>query len=313
MVLAILRRLLSGLLLIVTVTAITFFLVNASGVDAARGLLGPAATQDDVAALRTRLGLDQSVLAQYADWLGSAARGDLGTSWFTSEPVGAALASRIPVTLSIVLVATILTAIVSVALGATAARRGGVVDKVLQLLTLIGYALPGLLIAIILVSVFALQLDLFAATGYVPITQSFTGWLGSILLPSIALTFGGVAVLAAQIRGAMVDELAKDYVRTLRSRGLSSRAIVLRHVLRNAAAPSLTVLSVLFISMFGGAVIIERIFALPGFGQFVSASSLQGDIPVIMGAVTFTVVVVVVVNLVIDLANAGLNPKARTR
>ena len=313
MILTILRRLSSGLLLILMVTAITFLLVKASGVDAARSLLGPSASAEDVESLRTRLGLDQNVFAQYSSWLASAVRGDFGTSWFTNEPVSAALASRLPVTLSIVVVATVITAVVSVALGSIAALRGGVIDKVLQFIALLGYALPGLLIAIILVSIFALQLKLFAATGYVPITESFTGWLGSILLPSIALSFGGIAVLATQIRGAMVDELGKDYIRTLRSRGVSNRAIVLRHALRNAGAPSLTVLSLLFISMLGGAVLIERIFALPGFGQFAAASSLQGDIPVIMGVVTFTVVVVVVVNILIDIANGGLNPKARTR
>jgi peptide/nickel transport system permease protein len=305
------RRIGSGIVLIFVVTALTFLLVSPSEKGVARALLGTTASERDVLAENARLGLDRPLIVQYWDWLTHALQGNLGTSWFTSEPVSSALASRIPVTLSVVVVAMVFTAVLSLALGVSAAIRDGALGRVLQLVSLVGYAIPALLIAIVLVAVFAVNLQWFSATGYTPLTDSFAGWLGSVVLPAVALTIGGVAGLAAQIRGAMVDELRKDYVRTLRSRGISQRAVIFRHALRNAGAPSLTIFSLQFIGTLGGAVIIERVFALPGYGQFSASSSLEGDIPVIMGVVAFTVILVVVVNLVIELAISLLNPKTR--
>jgi peptide/nickel transport system permease protein len=149
------------------------------------------------------------------------------------------------------------------------------------------------------------------ATGYTPLSEDPVAWAKSITIPVIALIIGGIANMAAQVRGAMIDELNKDYVRTLRTRGIGTRSIVLKHVLRNAAGPALTTLSLEFLTMLGGALIIENVFALPGYGVFAFNSSLQADIPVIMGITLFTVLLVVLVNLITDLLNGWLNPKAR--
>jgi peptide/nickel transport system permease protein len=176
---------------------------------------------------------------------------------------------------------------------------------------MIGYLVPSLLVAIALVYVLAVKLHVFPATGYTDFSESPTRWASSIAIPVVALMMGGVASLTSQIRGAMIGELRKDYVRTLRTRGIPTRSIVLRHALRNAAGPALTVLSLEFIQMLGGALIIEQIFALPGFGQYAFNASLQGDVPIIMGISLFGVLLVVVVNLVVDLLNGWLNPKAR--
>jgi peptide/nickel transport system permease protein len=153
---------------------------------------------------------------------------------------------------------------------------------------------------------------MFPATGYVQFADNPYGWLRSITLPVVALVIAGMASMTAQIRGSMIEELGKDYVRTLRTAGVPTRSIVLKHALRNAASPALTVMSLEFIQLFSYSVIIENVFALPGFGSFAFSSAQTIDVPVIMGVTLVSVILVVVVNLLADIANGYLNPKART-
>lgn len=307
----ILRRLGTGLLLAMLVTLITFFLLSLSFDAVVRARLGSVATPESLAAMTAELGFDRPVLIQYFEWLAGVLRGDFGTSLFTSEPVGPAVASRLAVTLSIVLVALAITVLISVTLGVVAATRGGLVDRLAQAASLVGYVIPGLLIAIVLVVVFAINLRMLPATGYTPFDVNPGRWAATITIPVIVLVIGGAANITAQVRGTMIDEMRKDYVRTLRTRGIPTRSIVLKHALRNAAGPALTVLSFEFIAMLGGALIIEKVVALPGFGTFAFNSSLQGDITVIMGITLFSVLLVVCINLLVDLVNGWLNPKAR--
>lgn len=313
MLLFLARRLLNGVVLVLVVTLLTFTLIYASGTNIARNILGSSASHEQVAAKAAELGLDRPLAEQYGTWLAGVLGGDWGSSYLSRQPVVEALATRVPVTLSLVLLSVALTAVLSVVLGVVAARRGGLVDRAVQVLSVVGFALPGYWIALVLVLLVALPFPgVFAATGYVSPGTSLTGWLSTVTLPVVALTVSGVASVAQQVRGAMLDVLRRDFVRTLRSRGIGERAIVYRHALRNAASPALTVLSLQFVGMLGGAVVIERIFALPGLGSLVTDASLSGDIPVVMGVVTFMVAMIVVVNLLIDVANGWLNPKART-
>lgn len=305
------RRILSGVVLVVAISVIAFLLLYAGGGDIARRLLGEDASAQTVAQKAHELGLDRPLFEQFGSWVAGVFHGDLGTSWFTSQPVGDAILSRLAVTLSLVFGATILIAVVSVILGVLAATRGGWIDGLVQVLSLIGTAIPGFLIALGLVVVFAINLGWFAPTGYVQFTDSPQGWLSSIALPVIALSLGGIAGVTQQIRGSMLDSLRQDYVRTLKSRGLSTRSVVLKHVLRNAAGPALAVLGVHFVGLLGGAVIIEQIFAIPGVGQVAVTATSQGDIPLVMGLVIATGILVVLLNLVVDLAQGWLNPKVR--
>ncbi|MDW8803387.1 ABC transporter permease [Streptomyces scabiei] len=313
MILYVLRRFTAGLVLALLVSVITFWLLSFSFDDVAASLLGSGATKAAVEGKMEALGMDRPVLVQYADWLAHAVRGDLGDSYFTSEPVLAAVVDRLGVTLSVVLTALLITAFVSVALGVIAATRGGGADRAAQAVSLTGYLVPSLLLAIGLVYVFAVKLRWLPATGFTPLTENPQRWAESIVIPVAALSVAGIATLTAQVRGAMIDELRKDYVRTLRTRGLTFRRIVLRHVLRNAAGPALTVLSLEFLTMLGGSLVIENVFALPGLGSYSFNASLQGDIPVIMGAMLLAVLMVIVVNLAVDLLGGWLNPKARVR
>jgi peptide/nickel transport system permease protein len=217
------------------------------------------------------------------------------------------------VTLALVILSLLLTVVVSVLLGVAAAVHGGWIDRLVQFLAVLGAAIPGFIVAIALVFAFAISLRWFPATGYVSPDQSVSGWMASITLPVLALLVGSVASAASQFRGAVLDTLSRDFVRTLRARGISERLVIFRHVLRYAGGPGLTVLSLQTLALIGGAIFIEQVFALPGMGQLSVTSAQQGDVPLVMGSVLVIIVFVLVVNLLGDLANAALNPKARTR
>ncbi|ALE05772.1 ABC transporter permease [Arthrobacter sp. ERGS1:01] len=306
-----LRKIFSGLVLTIVVTAVTFMLIFNNGPAIARQVLGQNATPDQVVAKVHELGLDQPVLLQYFKWLGNLVQGDLGVSYFTNEPITSMLSTRIPVTLSLVLVSLFFTMLISVIIGVAAAVRGGWLDRTLQFVSVAGSAIPNFVIAIALVFLFALTIPLFPATGYVAPDYDTAGWAMSLVLPVTAVLIGAVANSAQQFRGAMIDVLNQDYIRTLRTRGISERNIIFRHALRNAASPGLTILSLQTIALMGGVIVIEQVFALPGMGVLIGSAALQGDIPAVMGDVLFIVIVVVVVNIIVDLLNGWVNPKAR--
>ena len=307
----ILKRLASGIAVLFTVSALTFFLLYFSSGNIARNIVGEQASPEQVAAKEVELGLDQPLILRYLSWLGSAIQGDLGTSWLTSESVTQALSNRVPVTMVMVFTAMLLIAVIAALIGIAAAVRRGWVDRLVQVAAVIGDAIPGFVIGIVLVTLFAIQLGLFPATSTISPNASINAWIISLTLPVAALVLNGVTGGAQQIRSAVIKQLERDYVRTLRSRGLGEREILFKHVLRSSAPAGLTVLSLQLIGMLGGVVIIESIFALPGLGPLAVLSTTQGDLPVVMGVVIYTVAVVIAVNLIVDLLNGWLNPKVR--
>jgi peptide/nickel transport system permease protein len=305
----VLRRLAFGVSLVLFATTLTFFLVYSDSSTIARNILGENATQEQVDARAEALGLDRPLVTQFLDWLGAAVTGDLGQSYFSADSVLSILVSRLPVTLSIVAGGVVVTALLSTVLGMLAAVRRGWADRAVQVLSVVGMSLPNFWVALMLVVLFAVTWQVLPATGYVSPDVSVTGWLASITLPVAALALSGVAAATQQVRGAVIDLLEADFVRTLRSRGLPERSILFRHALKNAASPALTVLSLQFIGLLGGAIVVEKVFALPGLGTTAVNATIRGDIPVLLGVVAMTVVMVVVVNLLIDIANAWVNPK----
>jgi peptide/nickel transport system permease protein len=307
----ILRRLLAGVILLFVVSSLAYLLLYLGAGDIARGILGVSATQEQVAQKAAQLGLDQPLITRYVTWVGNAITGDFGASWFTSQPVVAAITSRLAVTLSLVIGTTVVTAVVGTALGVWAARKRGAADRFVQIVSVLGFAIPGFLIAIFLVNVFALNLRWFKPTGFVQLSTSFPGWLSTVTLPILALSIGAIAAIASQVRGAVIDTMRQDWVRTLRSRGLSENRVLYKHVLRNAGGPALAVLAVQFVGLLGGAIIVEQIFAIPGLGPVATQSTARADIPLVMGLVVVTAAIVVVVNIVIEILHGFLNPKAR--
>lgn len=308
-----LKNLIRAVAVLVVVSFATFAMMFGNGTGVARSVLGFYASDEQVQAEVVRLGLDRPLLIQYGDWAASALTGDLGVSFYTGQPVVAALSNRVPVTLSLIIVTMLLTAIVAVALGVTAALYGGWVDRVVQFVSVLGAAVPPFIVAIGLIFAFAIAIPYFPATGYRPLVDGVQAWSWSITLPVLALLIGSVANAAQQFRGAVRDTLSQDWVRTLRARGISEGPLVLRHVLRNAAGPGLIVLSLTTLGLFGGALFIENVFALPGIGQLSVSSALGGDVPMVMGAVLVVMITVLVVNFLADLLTSVLNPKARAR
>lgn len=305
------RRAVAGLGLAFAVVTGMFFFLHLTGTDPARGALGLYATEAQVETRRQQLGLDRPVVEQYFDWLGHALRGDLGMSSAQNSPVIDLIVTRLPVTVSLALGAIMVAATVGVLLGLVAAIKPGRIDRLLQVVMVLGFALPNFWVAIILALIFAVNLGWFPATGYIHIFDSPGGWLLSITLPVIALAVGSIAAIAQQLRNSVIDVYSQDYIRTLRSRGLPSRNILLTHVLRNAAPPALTMLSLQFIAAMSGAAIIERVFGLQGIGAVAINASGNSDIQVIMGVLLFTVILVVLVNLTVDVVYGALNPKVR--
>lgn len=309
MIVFVLRRLAFGVSLVLVATTLTFFLIYSDGTTIARNILGENASRAQVEARAADLGLNRPLAVQFWDWLSGAVTGDLGTSYFSTDSVSTILVTRAPVTLSIVVGGVLVTALLSAVLGMLAAVHRGWVDRVVQVISVAGMSLPNFWMALMFVVLFAVTWQVFPATGYISPDVSVTGWLASITLPVAALALGAVAAATQQVRGAVIDVLEADYIRTLRSRGISERSILFRHALKNAASPGLTVLSLQFIGLLGGAIVIEKVFALPGLGTTAVTATIQGDIPVLLGVVAVMVVIVVVVNLVIDLANGWVNPK----
>lgn len=305
------RRLLSGVLLAYIVVSGMFFFLLLTGTDPARGALGAFATEDQVATKSQELGTDRSIISQYFDWLGDAITGNLGTSSALNVSVSDLILSSLSVTVSLALGAVLVAATLGVVLGIFAGVRPGRIDTVLQVVMVLGFGLPNFWVALILVQNLGVKLKWFPATGYTQFQESPLAWLSSITLPIIALSIGSIAAIAQQIRNSVISVNEQDYVRTLRSRGLTSRRILFKHVLRNASAPSLTMLSLQFIAALSGAVIVERVFGLNGLGAVTIQAAGTGDVKVIMGMLLFTVIVVVGVNFIVDVLYGALNPKVR--
>lgn len=269
------------------------------------------ATKADLLRFNQEHGLDKSFLESYALWLSHAVTGDFGSAWTFSDPVSTLIQDRLNVTLTLVVISLVIVAIVSLALGVLGAVRGGWADRFVQFLGLAGFAFPNFLIAFGLVVLFAVNLRVFNAVGWTPPSMDFSEFLKSATLPIAAIAFSGLASLTQQIRGAVKDTLQNDYVRSLRTSGLSYKRVIFKHVLRNAAGPAISVLGLQFVGMLGGIVIIEQIFAIPGLGSLSVQATSMKDIPAVMAVVTTMALIVIVVNFIIDLISAALNPKVR--
>jgi peptide/nickel transport system permease protein len=306
-----LRWLLTSVPLVLFVSVLTFVLVSLVPGDAARSILGVETTPQTYEALRRQLGLNLPLWRQYWNWLDQVAHGSFGISIQSSAPVGHELAARLPVTLSIVGGAALVAAVFGVGLGLVSAVRGGPLGRALDVLSLSGLAVPAYWFGLVLVTVFAVKLHWFPASGYVSFSQSPGGWLVSLVLPVVTLGFGGSAVIAKQTRSGVLTELGRPYVLALRARGLSERRIVLRHVLRNAAAPVVTVLGLVVTGLIGGTVLVETVFVLPGLGSMAVTATTQHDIPVIQAVAVVFTLIVVGVNLLIEIVYAALDPKVR--
>ena len=301
--------------LLFAVSIVSFVLVSVTPGDAAREILGvnASATPGAYERLRQALGLNLPLYAQYWHWLRHAIVGDLGASLFSGQSVAQVITQRLPVTLSLMIGAVLVAALAGVALGIASSVGGRRVGHAVNVVAIGGFAFPAFWVGAELIAIFAVKLRWFPATGFVPLSQSPELWFRSLVLPVVALAFPGIAVTAKQTRDAMLEALASDYVRVARANGVRGSSLVLRHALKNAALPIVTVLGIQAISMMGGAVLIENVFALPGLGSLIVSASIQHDLPLVQGVAVVFTVLVVVINVLCDLACAWLDPTVRMR
>ena len=308
----VLRRLLWSVPLVLVATSLSFVLIALVPGDAARAILGPTASAAQEHVLQVQLGLDKPLLTQYADWIGGALQGDLGSSIFTGQSVTTELNQHLEVTLSLLILGTLASAVLGVALGVAGAVRGGVMGRAVDVLSLAGLAIPSFWLALVLTAVFAVGLRLFPVVGYVSIGDDPLRWAQSLVLPVAALALGSSTVIAKQTRDSLRQVLDQDFVRTLRANGFSRRSVLYRHALRNAGIPVLTVIGVVFVSLIGGSVFVEQVFAMPGLGSQAVEATTQHNLPLIQGVVVYFTLLVVAVNLLTDLCYAALDPRVRT-
>ncbi len=306
------RRLAFAIVTILAAVLITFLLVHATPGSPGAIVLGPGATPDEIAVKNAQLGWDRPLVTQFFSYLGGLVRGDLGTSIIDSHSISDDLLARLPVTGFIALFSTLLSGVVGVLLGVAAAVRGGILGRIIGTGSGIALSLPGFWVAILLAYALAIQAGIFPATGYVNFSDSPLMWFESLVLPVLALSVGGAAIIARTAAAGMREAMRQEHIRTLRAMGTPIWRIRYLHALRYASVPVISVLGIQFIALFGGSVIIENVFAMAGLGQASQTATSSHDFPALIGVVVVATTVVVLTNLVLDLLVAALDPKVRT-
>jgi peptide/nickel transport system permease protein len=306
------RRLLATIPTIILVTMTVFIVLRLTPGGPAVAMLGQQASPEAVAQLNHQLGLDQPLYLQYLTWLGNALHGDLGRSAFGNQPVSVLIVQRLTPTLELTVLAFIIALVIGMSAGILAAvRHNSRIDAVSSLLAILGVSTPSFWLAILAVLVFSIDLKWLPALGYVSPTSDLGTNLKDMLLPSLTLGVILAAVIMRMTRASMLDTLFHDYVRTARAKGLGQLAVLVRHALKNAMIPIVTLLGLQLGGLLSGAVIIETIFSLPGNGQLLVTSIFNRDFPVVQGLVVVIALVFIVVNLVVDVIYASLDPRIR--
>jgi peptide/nickel transport system permease protein len=307
-----LGRLFALLPVLAVVAVVVFSILRLTPGDPAAVILGDNATPADIEQLHRTLGLDRPPLVQFTTWLAEVARGNLGQSIFLRQPVAEAIADRLEPTLMLTLYALIIALITAVPAGILAGiHPGSWIDRALMFFTLIGASLPTFLVGLLLILVFAVSLEWLPSEGYISVSRGLLPNLRQLLLPAFALGMGQAALIARTTRAAVMDVFRAEYVQTARAKGLGEWTLLWRHALKNAALPIATVIGFSIAMLLGGAVVTETVFNLPGMGRLVINSVLRRDYPVVQGVTLFIAVIYVVVNLVVDLAYAWLDPRVK--
>ena len=309
-----LRRVFAVIPVMLVVATVAFVLIHLAPGDPASVIAGPYATQEDIAKLHSQLGLDESLPVQLVKWYGRLLRGDLGNSIFLRRPVLEAIVDRIEPTLLLTGWATLIAVLLGVPAGVISARyHNSALDQSFMALALVGLSIPNFLLGLLMILVFGVWLGWLPVAGYVPLESGVWLNLRSLLMPAVSLGLVQSALIARITRSSMLDVLREQYILAGRSKGLSERAVVYKHALKNAIIPTLTVIGITFAILIGGAVVIETVFNIPGLGRLIISAVLRRDYPVIQGVVLLIAVAYTLVNLVVDLAYLALDPRIRYR
>jgi peptide/nickel transport system permease protein len=308
----IVRRLLIAIPVLLLVSLMSFAVIWLVPGDPAAVFLDASATPEQLAQVRHRLGLDEPFYLQMIAWYGRILHGDLGQSILLNRGVAAAIVERLPVTLSLTGLALVFATLMGVVAGLLAAmRHASWTDQSIMVLALVGLSVPEFWFGLMMIFAFAVRLHWFPAGDFVPLTQSFVGWWRSMAMPAFTLAAVQMGFIARMTRSAMLEVLGQDFIRTADSKGLPWSVVVVRHGLPNALVPILTVIGIVTGGLLGGAVVIEQVFSLPGVGRLVIGAVLSRDFPVIQGTLLFVAVIYLLINLVVDVLYAVVDPRVR--
>jgi len=308
-----LKRLGIGVVTLLLASVVVFAMLEVVPGDPARMMLGMNATEDAVQVLREQMGLNQPLIMRYFSWLGGFLTGDLGRSYTYSVPVAQLVAERSAVSLPLALISLMLSTAIAIPVGLyAAAHRGKASDTIAMGASQLGVAIPNFWFALLLVYVFAIGLRMLPAGGFPGWSVGIWPALKALILPAIALALPQAAILARVTRSALLDVLNEDYIRTARAKGLPANTVLWRHALRNALIPVFTILGLQFSFLLAGTIIIENVFYLPGLGRLVFQAITQRDLIVVESVVMLLVATVIIVNLLVDLSYAVIDPRLRS-
>jgi peptide/nickel transport system permease protein len=308
----ILKRLLATIPVVLFVAIFVFLMLRLTPSDPAAIIAGDSASTEQIAAIRTKLGLNEPIPAQFVTWLGKILTGDFGESFFFKKTVASLISDRIEPTLSLSLFTIVIAVLIAVPLGVLAARlHGSFIDRFVMGFSVLGFSVPVFVIGYILIYIFHKQLGLFPAQGYQRFAEGIGGWMYKLVLPSFTLAIVYIALVARMTRTSMLEVLSEDYIRTARAKGQIERKVLFRHALRNAAVPIVTVIGLGVALLIGGAVVTESVFTIPGLGRLTVEAVLARDYPTIQAVILLFSVVYVMINLVIDILYRLLDPRIR--
>ena len=308
------KRVLSTIPVLFLVSLVVFSMIHLTPGSPARAMLGPEASDEQVAALEEVMGLNDPLPVQYVNWISDLLHGDLGTSVSDNEPVLSMIVSHIGPTISVTIFALIIDLIVALPLGILAARKkGAAADQLVSVVSLFGVSLPDFLLGLLLMLLFAVQLGWFPSSGYVPLSDGLLAHIRSITLPSVALGFTYSALMMRMTKSAMYDALYKDYIKFARAKGVSASGVVMIHALKNASVKLLTIVGQAIVGMLSGAAVIETLFMSPGVGQLIVLSISRRDYEVIQAIVLLVAVINVLIMLLVDILYGLIDPRIKMK
>ncbi|MBG9453074.1 peptide ABC transporter permease [Lysinibacillus sphaericus] len=310
----IIRRFILLITTILLVSIITFGVFQILPGDPVRTMLGTEADPTQIENLRSELGLNRPLYEQYTDWMKGLLTGELGKSIRFSMPVKDLLFDRLPVTMSLAGLALVIVLLISLPLGMFAARRQNKFsDMSLSTVTQVGMAIPSFWLGMILILYVGLQFSFFKISGYIPWTQSVAGALSTLVLPALTIAIPQIAINFRYVRTSILEQVQLDYVRTIRSKGMSEQNVMYKHVLKNSMIPILTVFGLIMAEVVAGTIIVEQVFSLPGVGQLLITAISNRDFPLVQGIVMYITVAVVMINFMVDILYSVLDPRIRLR
>jgi peptide/nickel transport system permease protein len=308
----IVRRLLSMVPVIAIVALFVFLLLHLAPGDPAAIMAGDNATPDNIAQIRQKLGLDEPLWRQFIVWIASLAQGNLGNSMFWGDPVTTLIAQRAEPTISLAAMTITFAVVIAIVLGVVAAANAGTgIDRFVMGFAVMGFSVPVFVVGYLLIFLFAIELRWLPVQGYTPIAEGILPWLRNLVLPTVALGLAYVALIARITRATMLDVLSEDYMRTARAKGVAAMPLLLKHALKNAAVPIVTVIGIGVALLIGGVVITETVFNIPGIGRLVVDAITRRDYPIIQGVIMVFSGVYVLVNMLVDLSYTFFDPRIR--